>query len=307
MSEKENSLTYELKIVPSSSIDKDEILNYLFLKDITSFVEGSVDNLFLDDNQDAFSNYDSLEKNTSSISIYKYSKEELLNIETDIKAQFGNRVLCSILSSNTDDWKYGWQSSFKPVVTKKFRVYPPWLEEDSSYLNIRIDPGMAFGTGQHESTKLCLQAIEYISDLSSSIKSCLDVGTGTGILAIAMKKLFSGASILATDIDIDAVTAVKRNAQDNGVSLDIEEGSVPEKLIQEGKTFDLVVANILLPVLKKIIVDVDKVTQPGSYYIIAGILEENVEEITKLYRLYNFSLTKTFYDNGWACCLFTKE
>ncbi len=307
MSEQENNLTYELKIVPSSSIDKNEILNYLCLKDITSFVEGSVDNLFLDDNQDAFSNYDLLEKNLSSISIYKYSKEELLNLETDIKSQFGNRVLCSISSSNTDEWRYGWQSSFKPVVTKKFRVYPPWLEEDSSFINIKIDPGMAFGTGQHESSKLCLQAIEYVSDLTLDIRSCLDIGTGTGILAIAMKKLFSGASILATDIDIDAVAAVKQNAKDNDTRLDIEEGSVPGYLFQQGKTFDLVVANILLPVLKKIVADVDKVSRPGSYYIIAGILEENVEEITKLYRLYNFSLTKTFYDNGWACCLFTKE
>ena len=299
-----DSLTYELKIIPSSSLDKDKILDYLYLNDITSFVEGSVDNLFLDDNSDPVSNYDSLEKNLSSISIYKYDRQELINLKSSIESNFKDGVQCRILSSNTDDWKYGWHSSFNPVLTKKFRIYPPWLKEDSSFINIKIDPGMAFGTGQHESTKLCLKAIEYVSDLKTDIKSCLDVGTGTGILAIAMKKIFN-AQVLATDIDIDAVNASKQNALDNNVIFDIQEGSVPQSNTQP--PFDLVVANILLPVLKKIVEDVDSITHLGSYYIIAGILEENVEEISSIYRSYNFSCIKTFTDNGWACCLFQKE
>ena len=298
-----NSVTYELKLTAKSSEDKTKILDYLYLNYKGSFVEGSVDNLFLDDNTDCFSNYDYLEKNLSSISIYKYNKKDLLQIEEDLKSRFQDKISSQIIESSSQDWKTGWKENFCPVTTKRFRVYPPWKMPDSSYINIKIDPGMAFGTGQHESSRLCLSAIEYVADIHPDIKSCLDIGTGSGILAIGMKKIFN-CQLVATDIDSDAISSARENAELNNVQIDLQHTSIPH--FDTKISFDLVVSNILAPVLKQIISDVDLLTHQGSFYIIAGILDEDVKEICDLYLSFSFSCIKTFSEKGWSCCLFQK-
>lgn len=299
----EPTKTYELKIQANVS-NKQKLIDYLYLNDVTSFVEGSVDNILLDDNKDAFLNYYNQEQNRSSVSIYKYDRSELESLKTQVESAFGTDVKCYLNSIDTDEWKLGWKDSFKPVVTNRFRIYPPWDKEDENYLNIKIDPGMAFGTGQHQSSVLCLRAFEYLYDLnpSISVKQALDIGSGTGILSIAMVKLFS-AKVCSTDIDIDAVNATRQNAETNSVDLNVYQGSMPQDI---DTCYDLVVANILAPVLKQIVSDVVKVLHRGSYFVIAGILDEDTCEMETLYKTFGLIKVKVLSKEGWSSMIFQK-
>src|SRR6185503_1722434 len=115
------------------------------------------------------------------------------------------------------DWLSEWKKNWQPVeVGKRFIIAPPWAEisDEHSRIVIRIEPGMAFGTGTHETTRLCLVAIEkYFAG-----GSFLDIGTGTGILAIAAAKMFPNAQVEAYDTDADAVAIASENARLNGVA-----------------------------------------------------------------------------------------
>src|SRR5439155_25110506 len=133
------------------------------------------------------------------------------------------------------DWLAEWKKDWRPVQVGRFIIAPPWLESvprasaggSSEAIVIHIDPGMAFGTGTHETTRLCLKAIEkYFSG-----GSFLDVGTGTGILAIAAAKMFADAHIAACDTDAEAIAIAKENARLNDVAdkIDFQVGSVDEE------------------------------------------------------------------------------
>src|SRR6201989_1082548 len=126
------------------------------------------------------------------------------------------------------DWLEEWKQSWQPVEIGRFIIAPPWSKLDDVHdrLVIRIEPGMAFGTGTHETTRLCLDAIQK----HFAGGSFLDVGTGTGILAIAAAKLFHEAHIEACDTDETAIAIARENAELNGVAkqIDFRAGSVAD-------------------------------------------------------------------------------
>jgi ribosomal protein L11 methyltransferase len=144
------------------------------------------------------------------------------------------------------DWLGEWKKSWRPVeVGERFVVAPPWseVEHAADRIVIRIEPGMAFGTGTHETTRLCLEAIERHFDGASF----LDVGTGTGLLAIAAAKLNSSARVEACDTDAAAVEIARENARLNGVGdkIDFRVGSVGD----ESASADFVCANLTADVI----------------------------------------------------------
>ncbi|HEY6230962.1 MAG TPA: 50S ribosomal protein L11 methyltransferase [Pyrinomonadaceae bacterium] len=173
-----------------------------------------------------------------------------------------------------EDWLGEWKKSWQPVeVGERFIVAPPWsdIPEDQNRLVVRIEPGMAFGTGTHETTRLCLAAVEkYFRG-----GSFLDVGTGTGILAIAAAKLFPGANIEACDTDADAIVIAKENARLNGVDQNIRfrTGSIEETTASA----DLVCANLTADVIVGLLPSLLSVT--CGNLILSGILETQVEEV----------------------------
>ena len=151
-----------------------------------------------------------------------------------------------------EDWLGEWKKTWQPVTTGRFVVAPPWSEvpEADGQIVIRIEPGMAFGTGTHETTRLCLAAIEKHFDGGS----LLDVGTGTGLLAIAAAKLFPDAKIVACDTDADAVAIAQENARLNGVAERIvfrvgtvEEATASANMVCANLTADVILS--LLPAL----------------------------------------------------------
>src|SRR5690349_8160504 len=169
------------------------------------------------------------------------------------------------------DWLEEWKQSWQPVQIGRFIVAPPWSEVDerADRLVIRIEPGMAFGTGTHETTRLCLNAIQQ----HYSGGSFLDVGTGTGILAIAAAKLFPHAHVEACDTDADAIAIAHENAAANGVldQIDFRVGSVDDSTASA----DLVCANLTADVITGMISTL--VGLSCGKLILSGILETQIE------------------------------
>lgn len=173
------------------------------------------------------------------------------------------------------DWLAEWKKHWKPTVTEKFVVAPPW--DEGAYegkLVIRIEPGMAFGTGTHETTRLCLGEIEKHYKPGMSF---LDVGTGTGVLAIAAALASDGGSgISACDIDPEAVVIAEENARLNGVPrISFRAGSI-EKDTPEA---DFVCANLTTDVIKPLLPLL--VEKSKKFLVLSGVLEERSGEMVR--------------------------
>jgi ribosomal protein L11 methyltransferase len=171
------------------------------------------------------------------------------------------------------DWLEEWKQSWQPVEIGRFIIAPPWfdIDERADRLIIRIEPGMAFGTGTHETTRLCLNAIQQ----HYRGGSFLDVGTGTGILAIAAAKLFPHAHIEACDTDEDAIAIARENAALNGVldQINFRAGSVDDSTASA----DLVCANLTADVIAQMISTL--VGLSCGKLILSGILETQIEMV----------------------------
>ncbi|HKR15109.1 MAG TPA: 50S ribosomal protein L11 methyltransferase [Pyrinomonadaceae bacterium] len=169
------------------------------------------------------------------------------------------------------DWLEEWKKSWQPVEVGRFIIAPPWTNiTEQDRIVIRIEPGMAFGTGTHETTRLCLNAIEE----HFAGGSFLDVGTGTGILAIAAAKMFPEARVQACDTDAEAVEIARENAVANGVAnIEFRVGSVEDTT----PSADLVCANLTADVIQKILPTLISVT--CGKLILSGILETQIEQI----------------------------
>jgi ribosomal protein L11 methyltransferase len=166
-----------------------------------------------------------------------------------------------------EDWLAEWKKHWKPSEVGRFVIAPPWSDVPASNkIVIRIEPNMAFGTGTHETTQLCLQKIGETYDPTQSF---LDVGTGTGILAIAAAKL-GGSDILACDTDADSVTIARENAIANDVGNDIVFVDGP---IGDGTAIhDFVCANLTIDVIVPILPLL--ISKANSLLLLSGILAE---------------------------------
>ncbi len=171
-----------------------------------------------------------------------------------------------------EDWLGEWKKSWQPVaVGDHFIIAPPWTDvaENQNRLVIRVEPGMAFGTGTHETTRLCLKAIEkYFSG-----GSFLDIGTGTGILAIAAAKLFPDARIEGCDTDAEAIAIATENARLNGVAgqINFRVGTVDDTTASA----NLVCANLTADVIGRHLPSLIAVT--CGRLILSGILDTQLE------------------------------
>jgi ribosomal protein L11 methyltransferase len=176
-----------------------------------------------------------------------------------------------------EDWGEGWKKDLRPLDVGRVRVRPSWIDAPPppGAVEVVLDPGMAFGTGSHPTTSLCLAAL---SDLLAGRAgaSVLDVGTGSGLLAIAARKLGAGR-VAANDEDPVAVEVARENAERNGVSLELTVDPV-ERI---AGTFDVVVANILANVLVALAPSLAAKVAPGGVLLLSGILGPQEDEVRR--------------------------
>jgi ribosomal protein L11 methyltransferase len=219
-----------------------------------------------------------------------------INAAAALRALYqSNFVLKSIHAVPDQDWVRLTQSQFAPVqITRQFWIVPSWHDPPAGATRvIRLDPGMAFGTGTHATTRMCLRwIVRHAGARSTSWSRVLDYGCGSGILAIAAA-LHGGCDIDAVDIDSAAVEATRANAEANGVRLNARS---PEST--QG-TYGLVLANILAMPLKLLAPLLCAHVAPGGDLVLAGILERQAEELVQAYAPW-CALEVTDCEDGWV-------
>ncbi len=202
-----------------------------------------------------------------------------------------------------EDWLHNWKKYFKPMkVGEKLLIKPTWVDEyeQDARKILHLDPGLAFGTGTHETTRLCLVATEkYIKENAT----VLDVGCGSGILSVA-SVLLGAKEVLGIDIDELAVKTANENAILNGVSNKITSihGNLTDKVTN---TYDIVLANIVADAIIMLSKDIGTFMHENSIYIMSGIvdirIDEVLNEVTK-----NFEIIEKIEENGWYCLVAKK-
>ncbi len=194
------------------------------------------------------------------------------------------------------DWSQWWKRDLTIVEVGRFRVVPSWMdyEPGPQDIVIHMDPGMAFGTALHPTTRLCMRAIENLPEPPARV---LDMGTGSGILAIAVKLLHPSARVSGWDTDPLALEEAHLNCERNGVTMELVHP-------RDGETFDLVLANISPPVLKDMARHLEAWTAPGGRLVLSGIPGPQSNEVSAA-----FGLTPeyTLEEEGWRLLVYRKE
>lgn len=202
------------------------------------------------------------------------------------------------------DWENSWKDYFDILnIGEKFVIVPTWREyenEENKYV-INIDPGMAFGTGGHETTSLCIKNLEKYVKPHDNI---IDVGCGSGILSIAASYLTDG-EIKAVDLDKLAVDVSRENFALNNLEnrIAVEEASL---LTKETKKYNVIVANILAHIIELMLDDAYNLLEDGGYYITSGIIKDKKDELLEKMLERGFKLVEETSDNEWYSFVVTK-
>lgn len=247
-------------------------------------VKGYINELNFDD--ETFNRFkDELEQLGKNINIREFFKIETTTIQDS-------------------DWENSWKDYFDILnIGEKFVIVPTWREyenEEDKYV-INIDPGMAFGTGGHETTSLCIKNLEkYVKPHDNVI----DVGCGSGILSIAASYLTDG-NLKAVDLDKLAVDVSRENFALNNLEnrIEVEEASL---LTKETKKYDVIVANILAHIIELMLEDAYKLLEDGGYFITSGIIKDKKDELLEKMLEQGFKLVEETSDNEWYSFVVTK-
>lgn len=199
-----------------------------------------------------------------------------------------------------EDWANNWKKYYKPVkVGEKIVIRPIWeeYEKKDDEIVISLDPGMAFGTGEHETTRMCIKALEKYVKSDSTV---FDIGCGSGILSIAAAKLGAKMAV-GVDLDPVAVESANENLKFNDVdNIKILEGNLIDVI--DGKA-DIVIANIIAEVICILTEDVSKVINKNGYFITSGIINDRVKMVTDKLEECGFEVIKINNDGEWNCII----
>ena len=211
----------------------------------------------------------------------------------------GIAATISVEGINEDDWAESWKQYYKPVPLGRLTIVPAWekYEAREGEIIIRMDPGMAFGTGTHETTRLVIRLMQ---DEPIEGKRLLDVGTGSGILSICASKL-GAKSCNAYDIDPVAVKVARENVRDGGcdnITVGISDLLAGVDL-SHGK-YDFCVANIVADIIIRMLPDIPKYLASGAPLILSGIINERAEEVRTAVLSHGFRIEKEIYENDWV-------
>lgn len=229
-----------------------------------------------------------------------YIKQSIMNLD-----RFGidkGEGKVTVKRVDEEDWENNWKKYYHPTkIGERIVVKPTWEEYEAKEeeIVVELDPGMAFGTGTHETTRLCARALEKYVKKDSVV---FDIGTGSGILSIAAAKL-NAKKVVGVDLDPVAVDSAKKNIAINDLNnIEILHGNLID--VVEGKAH-IVVANILADIVKILTEDVKKVLLEGGYFISSGIILDRKADVIEKLEECGFEIEEINADGEW-CCIIAK-
>ncbi|MFD6440270.1 50S ribosomal protein L11 methyltransferase [Peribacillus sp. NPDC060186] len=232
-----------------------------------------------------------------TVDAIKESINNLLLFDIDL----GKNVV-SISEVNEEEWATAWKKYYNPVkISERFTIVPTWEDYtpvNSDELIIELDPGMAFGTGTHPTTVMCIQALERTVQPGDLV---VDVGTGSGVLSIAAA-LLEAKQVQSLDLDDVAVQSAKQNVELNNVQdiVSVSQGNLLDGVNEQA---DVVVANILAEVIMRFTDDVAKVVKPGGYFIASGIIQPKKQDVKDAIIASGFTVEETILMEDWVAII----
>ncbi len=207
---------------------------------------------------------------------------------------------------NEDDWANSWKAYYKPIkIGEKMVIVPAWEKYDAApnEIVVRMDPGMAFGTGSHETTRLVIGLLEKYTKGGERV---LDVGCGSGILAICARKLGAGLC-RAYDIDPVAVKVARENIKDSGeTNISCEQSDLLRQVDITDGGYDIICANIVADIIIRMTPDVARYLNDGGIILASGIILERSQDVISCFEENGFEIADKAIDNGW-CALVVKK
>lgn len=281
------------------------ITNGLQIEDYSDLEDRILDGVYGDLIDESVLNAD---KTVVSVSAYVSADKPVIDHTAYIKDRLnslGIEYNLELISLCEQDWADSWKQYYKPIkIGNRLVVVPMWEKYDAQNgeIIVKMDPGMAFGTGTHETTRLCATLLESYVDNNSVM---LDVGTGSGILAICASKL-GAKECYAYDIDPVAVRVARENVKDNDVSnIECEVSDLLKDV--SPKKYDVITANIVADIIIRMLPDIGKFMHEKTVLVISGIIDERCEDVYASINKNGFKIIEEIHENGWCAISLMKN
>ena len=250
------------------------------------------------------------DKSKGAVSIYIPDDKNYNDYVAFLKERFaaeGIEAKLELIGVDEEEWSTAWKKYYKPIkIGEKIVIVPAWekYEAEPNEIVVRMDPGMAFGTGTHETTRLVCGLIEKYLVPGQRM---LDVGTGSGILAICASKLGAG-ECFAYDIDPVAVRVARENCKDNGCdNITCDVSDLLSSVDVSGGLYDFAVANIVADIIIRMAPDIGAYMKKGAYLITSGIIERYADGVRKAMTANGFTLVTEAMESDWVAMVYIKE
>ena len=243
------------------------------------------------------------DKSVASVSVFIPSDRSYMDDLAYIRqrvAELSLHAEVELVGVNEEDWANSWKQYYKPIkIGEKIVICPAWerYTPAEGEIVIRMDPGMAFGTGTHETTRLVIRLLEKYTKPGCRM---LDVGTGTGILAICASRL-GADTCRAYDIDPTAVRVARENIKDSGLdNVTCDQSDLLKQVSLEDGAYDLVCANIVADIIIRMTPDVGRYMKNDAVLLTSGIIAERCDDVVACFEANGFKIVEKLTDNDWC-------
>ena len=290
-------VTVPLEQLDQTSAVMSMISNYLQIEDYSDI---DLKTCYGDLIDEAILNAD---KTVASVSVYLPADSGTADTVHFLKERFASLGIdgkITISGVCEEDWANSWKAYYKPIeIGERMVIVPAWEKYDApeGKLVVRMDPGMAFGTGSHETTRLVIGLLEkYIKNG----QRVLDVGCGSGILAICAAKL-GADECKAYDIDPVAVKVARENVKDSGLTnVTCDTSDLLRGVDKSGGAYDVICANIVADIIIRMTPDVGQFMHDNSVILASGIISERADDVISCFEQYGFRIVEKAEENGWC-------
>ena len=277
--------------------------NGLMIEDFSDF---SLNGMYGDLVDESILNAD---KTKVKVSVFVPEEKNLFEYTSYLEERFSALSIGARISTEgmcEEDWAHSWKKYYKPIPLGKVTIVPAWekYEAKEGEVIIRMDPGMAFGTGTHETTRLVMRIMQ---DEIHGGERVLDVGCGSGILSICASKL-GAKKCYAYDIDPVAVKVARENAKDDGCdNITVGVSDLLAGVDLSCGKYDFCLANIVADIILRMLPDLDKYVKREGKTILSGIINSRADEIRAALKQYGYRIIREESENDWLAILITGE